>query len=75
MIVDEFLVHVRAELEKRNLTDTKAIVIETDGTWKPKKEERTGVRSPSLEREDGGRSRSVATPSAPTKVVEVIELD
>ena len=75
LIVDEFLVHVRAELEKRNLTDTKAIVIEADGTWKPKKEERTGVRSPSLEREDGGRSTSAATPSAPTKVVEVIELD
>lgn len=66
LIVDEFLVNVRNELQKRGLTDTKAIVVEADGSWKPKKDERTGVRSASLEREEAGRSASA---------VEIIEID
>ncbi|KAI5367759.1 Putative Zinc finger, MIZ-type, Zinc finger, RING/FYVE/PHD-type [Septoria linicola] len=68
LVVDEFLVDVRAELEKKNLLDTKAIIIEADGTWKPKVEQRTGVRSPSLEREE--RASAAAPVARP-----VIELD
>lgn len=75
IIIDEFLVQVRAELEKRDLVDTKAIVIEADGSWRPKEEELIGVRSSSLDREDAGRRRSAAAAPAPTKAVEIIELD
>lgn len=75
LIVDEFLVHVRDELQKMGLTDTKAIVVESNGSWKPKKDERTGVRSASLEREEAGRSASAAAPSTPVKAVEIIEID
>ncbi|PPJ51400.1 hypothetical protein CBER1_08552 [Cercospora berteroae] len=71
LIVDEFLVKVRAELERRNALDTKAIIIDADGNWKPKIEERTGVRSPSLERKGGSRRAS----AGPPKGVEIIELD
>ncbi|CAK1357242.1 unnamed protein product [Cercospora beticola] len=71
LIVDEFLVNVRAELERRNAMGTKAIIVDADGNWKPKLEERTGVRSPSLEREEGSRRAS----AGPPKGVEIIELD
>ncbi|KAF2216042.1 hypothetical protein CERZMDRAFT_94424 [Cercospora zeae-maydis SCOH1-5] len=71
LIMDEFLANVRAELDMRGALDTKAIIVDADGSWKPKIEERTGVRSSSLDREEGSRRPS----AAPPKQVEVIELD
>lgn len=68
MIKDGFLIEVRRELEKKGLMQTRAIVVEADGSWRPKPEEKaTGIRSPSLEREE-----SVKAKKPP---VEVIELD
>ncbi|EME82777.1 uncharacterized protein MYCFIDRAFT_211154 [Pseudocercospora fijiensis CIRAD86] len=80
LILDEFLAKVVADLKSRNLTDTRAIVLEADGSWKPRAEERTGVRSPSLEREmRGSASRSVPPATAgmapPPRPMEIIELD
>lgn len=75
LIIDGFLVEVRKQLEKRNLLSTRAIVIEADGSWKPKEEERTGVRSPSLEREERSSSEKNVTSSASKKAVEIIEID
>lgn len=79
LIVDEFLLEVREDLAKQNLLDTRAIVVEADGSWKVKKEEKKGVRSPSLEREERrmqSMAAAVATPvAAPKKVIEIIELD
>lgn len=53
---------------------TRAVVVNEDGTWVPKVEERKGVRSPNVEREERGDS---ARGSAPRErgEVEVIELD
>ena len=73
LVIDGWLVEVRKELEKRGRLDTRAIVVEADGSWKPREEERTGVRSPSLERDE--QAASVAAAAARRKVVEVIELD
>lgn len=80
LIIDEFLVQVIADLKARNLTDTRAIVFEADGSWKPKGEERTGVRSPSLEREMRGSATRSEPPVAsgmapPPRPTEIIELD
>ncbi|KAM3424979.1 hypothetical protein BST61_g6949 [Cercospora zeina] len=71
LIVDEFLANVRDDLKKRGALDTKAIIVDADGSWKLRVEERTGVRSSSLDREESSRR----TPVAPPKQVEVIELD
>ena len=74
LIIDGFLVEVREELAKRNLLDTRAIVVEADGAWKPKKEEITGVRSASLEREEQ-RHASAARRTSSKKPVKVVEID
>lgn len=75
LIVDEFLLQVRETLAKQGLLDTRAIVVEADGSWKVKKEERKGVRSASLEREERRKQSLSATPvAAPKKVIEVIDL-
>ena len=73
LVIDGFLLEVREELAKKNLLDTRAIVVEEDGSWKPKAEERTGVRSKSLEREERAAPTTSTVP--PKKVVEIIELD
>ena len=74
LVRDGFMDTVRAELEKKGMLDTRAILVEPDGSWKPKAEETGGVRSPSLDREEGGgNARSPVKQTA--KVVEVIEID
>ncbi|KXT16483.1 hypothetical protein AC579_1759 [Pseudocercospora musae] len=80
LIIDEFLVQVIGDLKSRNLADTRAIVLEADGSWKAKAEERSGVRSPSLERERGGSVNGSVPPAAtgmapPPRPMEIIELD
>lgn len=71
MVKDGFLMEVRDELKKKGLMQTRAIIVEADGSWKPKAEEQaTGVRSPSLEREESAAAAKAKKPS-----VEVIELD
>ena len=81
LIRDGFMDHVREELARKKLLDTRQIVVGPDGCWKPKEEETGGVRSPSLEREEGGSSAKTTTITtsirkltAP-KVVEIIEID
>lgn len=78
LVVDEFLVEVREELEKKKLLETRSILVGPDGSWKPKAEERTGVRSPSLEREERKASKKARSSTPATKkpeVIEIIELD
>jgi hypothetical protein len=84
LLVDGFIVDARRELIRKAQTDTKAIIVNEDGTWAAKEEERSGVRSDSLEREErsdsimNSASKGNARGSAPPKwkkVVEVIELD
>ncbi|KAM3073315.1 hypothetical protein ACMFMG_009025 [Clarireedia jacksonii] len=85
--LDEFLVTVRAELEKQDNLDVKAILVAADGTWRPKPEQKPAHKRKSAtgeddEDEDAGRirkKRSVSAAGATTlaskAVVEVIELD
>ena len=75
LVVDGFLVEVREQLAEQNKLDTRAIVVEADGRWKPKQEETTGVRSPSLEREERSIPQAKAVPAAPKAAPEIIEID
>ncbi|OQO02033.1 hypothetical protein B0A48_12506 [Cryoendolithus antarcticus] len=68
LVKDGFMVDVREKLERLGMLDTRAIVVEADGSWRAKIEERTGVRSPSMEVESTGATTQ-------NRVVEIIELD
>jgi hypothetical protein len=65
LILDEFLLGVRAELASRGLRGVRSIVVEPNGSWTPKVEVRTGVRSESLDRDEHMHGMSV-----PHEVVE-----
>ncbi|KAK0894371.1 hypothetical protein LTR02_012338 [Friedmanniomyces endolithicus] len=68
LVVDGFLVGVKRELVGRGVAGgCRAIVVDAGGEWRVKAEERKGVRSGSLEREE--RVKAGKGP------VEVIELD
>ncbi|KAK5698562.1 hypothetical protein LTR17_023552 [Elasticomyces elasticus] len=71
LIQDGFLVDVRRQLKARGLLDTKAIVVDPDGSWKVKGEERTGVRSRSLEREEMAKTKAKAVKKPPPIVIEI----
>jgi hypothetical protein len=78
LVRDGFLLQVRAELERKNLLSTRAIVVDADGSWKPRvEEEASGIRSPSLEREEAAAAamNGVGKGKGKQKVVEIIELD
>ena len=64
LIVDGFLQQVKQELDAKGLSKTRAIVVQQDGTWKPKAEVREGVSDDS----PSPRRKSVHAPS------EVIDL-
>jgi len=79
LVRDEWLMGVRAELERRGRLDTRTIIVQADGSWKEKVEVRTGVRSASLEASPGPGAadpmREGEKTRAKAKVVEVIEID
>ncbi|KAL1958408.1 hypothetical protein VTO42DRAFT_4509 [Malbranchea cinnamomea] len=91
MIIDEFLLSVRTELEKRNqLSTVKTILVKQDGTWEAKKEKESEQKSksqtPALPKLDGSQTGnpasqnpppapSLSSLSRPAKQPEVIELD
>lgn len=79
LVKDGFLMEVREELGRRGMLGTRAIVVEADGGWRPRAEEKgTGVRSASLEREEAGVEAlgdGVGKGKRKGRVVEVIELD
>jgi hypothetical protein len=88
LVKDGFLMQVKEELAQKNLLDTRAIIVEENGSWKPRVEAQpSGVRSASLEVEEAAaasaamaaasNSRTPFIPGAQgkQKVVEVIELD
>lgn len=86
LVRDGFLMQVREELAAKGLLDTRAIVVDADGNWKPRVEAQpSGVRSASLEREEevaaaaaANEKFSVGTGASgkgKARVVEIIELD
>ncbi|KAK4552403.1 hypothetical protein LTR86_010417 [Recurvomyces mirabilis] len=58
LIEDGFLVEVRRMLEREGKLDARAIVVEADGQWRIKAEEKTRVRSANLEREESVAARA-----------------
>jgi hypothetical protein len=80
---------VKEELAQKNLLDTRAIIVEENGSWKPRVEAQpTGVRSASLEVEEAAAASAAMAAASNSripftvpgaqgkqKVVEVIELD
>lgn len=69
---DAFLIQVRQHLELLNALDTRAIAVNAEGSWTIKDEERTGVRSGSLEAEEqGAEARSRAAKKAAPVVIEL----
>ncbi|OTA33151.1 hypothetical protein BTJ68_06435 [Hortaea werneckii EXF-2000] len=77
LVKDAFLIHVREELARKDQLHTRAILVTAEGDWEIKKEVVSGVRSPSLEHEDGtGSSGSRGGSQRPASAAPVvIELD
>lgn len=74
LAVDDFLVSVRIELWRQGLLETRAIVVDRDGSWKPKSEERdpNGVQ----DRDTPEPTLATAATKAKQAVIhEVIDLD
>ncbi|KAJ4988890.1 MIZ/SP-RING zinc finger [Stagonosporopsis vannaccii] len=76
LVVDEFLVQVRKELESQGLLDTRAIVVDQDGSWKPKPEERdpNGIRDSETPEPHPAAAANAARPHPPPPH-EIIDLD
>ncbi|KAH4169939.1 hypothetical protein HBH43_112770 [Parastagonospora nodorum] len=66
LIVDGFLQEVKQELDARGLSKTRAIVVQQDGTWKPKTEVREGVS------DDPPSPRRKSVP-APSEVIDLCD--
>ncbi|TVY73176.1 Zinc finger MIZ domain-containing protein [Lachnellula suecica] len=79
LLVDDFLVSVRAALERQNNLDVKAILIAPDGSWRPKPEPRPQKRKDPFDHDDDTDEEeekpSLAECARHAGPVEVIELD
>lgn len=84
LVVDGFLMQVIKELSALGLSDTRAIIVDSDGNWKHKPEDKQddarasqGRTSHSSTPVDSKRARVPSTPAAqdPPPTSEVIELD
>lgn len=68
LMIDGFMEEVRAKLSEQNMLDTRAIVVEQDGSWKPKPEviDNNGVQDrDSPDEDDLGSARATQSASAP----------
>jgi hypothetical protein len=68
LIVDGFMEEVRAKLSEQNMLDTRAIVVEQDGSWKPKPEaiDKNGIQDrDSPDEDDLGSARAAQSASTP----------
>lgn len=80
LIVDGFMEEVRAKLSEQNLLNTRAIVVEQDGSWKPKPEvvDKNGVQdrdSPDEDNRDTTRvTQSASAPPTSNPAPMVIDL-
>ncbi|KAI8956954.1 hypothetical protein F5Y11DRAFT_120671 [Daldinia sp. FL1419] len=76
LVVDEFLVEVRSQLERHNLLRTKSIHVSPDGTWKPK--EQPADDDKDVDSDEGSNIPTKKLPKTqPRKEsqIEVIEID
>jgi hypothetical protein len=71
LIMDGFLDEVKQKLDAQGLSETRAIVVNQDGTWKPKVE----VRDPNSVSDRGVSdeppSPSIRRPSAPAEIIDI----
>jgi len=70
LVKDEFMVAVRADLEKREMLNTRTIVVDKDGSWKPKVENDTPQRGTPLDEVMGDKTQTSRVTER-----EIIELD
>ncbi|KAI1653327.1 hypothetical protein F4813DRAFT_258759 [Daldinia decipiens] len=76
LVIDEFLVEVRSQLELQNLLQTKSILVSPDGTWKPK--EQPADDDGDVDSEDDGNvstGKLSKTNQLMESGIEVIEID
>jgi hypothetical protein len=73
LVVDGFLESVRAKLYAQGLQDTRAIVVDQDGSWKPKVEVRdpNGVQDRDTPDDDPVPSRPQRQPSLHAQVIDL----
>jgi len=74
LIVDGFMQEVRNELEKQGLSNTRAIVMSEDGSWKPKQEVLEGVADHDDDDAFADRRMSGQQNKPAPQVMEVIDL-
>lgn len=68
LMVDGFMEEVRAKLSEQNMLDTRTIVVEQDGSWKPKPEiiDKSGIQDrDSPDEDDLGWARAAQSASTP----------
>ena len=77
LVVDGFLVEVRAKLAERGLLGTRSIIVEADGSWKPKAEKAAdgNVDPESRDGTPASALPTVADPPVPVREFTVITLD
>ncbi|KAF3058231.1 Zinc finger MIZ domain-containing protein 2 [Daldinia childiae] len=76
LVIDEFLVQVRSQLEHQNLLQAKSILVSPDGTWKPK--EQPADDDGDVDSEDDGNISTGRLSKAHQRIesgIEVIEID
>lgn len=74
LVVDGFLVEVHEELMKQGLLETRAIIVDQDGSWKPKTEERdlNGIQNRDIPKPN---TTSASMKPNPSVVHEIIDID
>ncbi|KAJ9646509.1 hypothetical protein H2199_002558 [Coniosporium tulheliwenetii] len=77
LVVDGFLVDVRAKLADQGLLNTRSIIVEADGSWRPKPEKaaRGSVGPESRDGTPAAEGPAISGPQVPTKEIGVISLD
>jgi hypothetical protein len=75
LVIDGFLEHVRAELYRQGLHDTRAIIVSRDGSWKPKVQVRdsNGVQDPDTPDDDYATVRPQPQPFTHAEVIDLID--
>ena len=69
LIRDGFMDHVRDELTRKKILDIGHIVVDCDGSWRPREEEMSDVRSTVLDCEEGGSGVKASKVQASTRQI------
>jgi len=80
LVVDGFLVEVREKLAEQGLLDTRAVIVEADGSWKPRPE-REERRAPDARESESApappveQTTATATATASSRIIIVLDDD